>query len=450
MPNIDEHDGDWEQAGNDQYDNRLPELDPCEVALDKEFGDSEKAASAKPNDQCRIRAWQDKKNFLRKGDVIFCRARTDLIHLTVSLGQVRNYGDRLNNYFRFWSHAAIVVQKPDPVSRTEGSNGRVDDFMVAQAVSYGVELTTLTNFLKDYQYRCWAFCPRGFKKIDASQAKHAAMEFARDVKDSSKTKGQQQKKFNFGVIALISILLAHIFENLRIQFHLIGQFTCAGLIAELLERGDYVFKEGEIHAFPADVAIKVMPDDSITSEDWKAGYAPRTGSFQGYHDGVNRLFEQLNGRMPFVFLQVVITILVSFAVCGFFVYVGAAVANTVAPDLIGELWRLSIAPPIFAAVSIVVLAFVVSNRSYPITWLFVMSILSAFFSLFIASFDNTFYSAENVDRFINTTLYIWAFPALTLGIATVLFSTYAFVVLTSYLLYPYLYCLGRRVWFLIK
>lgn len=437
----------WEQEG-DWYvwrplcrQDRSNSLTQVEIDLDDQFGNSV-TACAPESIKCVIAAWAKKQFLLRPGDVIFCRANTNLIHLIVALGQIRNYGSVLNNYFRFWSHAAIVVQTEDGASGTK--------IVVAQASTYGVEHVELNEFLEYYQYRCWAFRPGGLNAQDASQIKHVA-NIQADIPLTSKGNENLPKKIKYGFVTLLSVLLAHIFENLRIQFHLIGQFTCAGLVAELLERGKYVFKKGATNSFPADVAVKVMSDKSIQDNDWKLGYLPRAWSFRGYHDGVNRLFQQLNGDMFCVFFQVIITIFASFVVCGFFVYVGAAIANTVAPDLFAKLRDSSKTVPVFlVAFSIIILGIVISTRKYPITWLSGMSVALSFVTLPFVSFNNGLWAGACIESFIIAFFDIWSFAALALGIATVVFSIYAFVILTSYLLYPYLYWLGRFVWLPIR
>ena len=146
-----------------------------------------------------------------------------------------------------------------------------------------------------------------------------------------------------------------------------------------------------------------------------------------------------------------ITISASFVVCGFFVYVGAAIANTVAPDLFAKLCDSSKTVPVFlVAFSIIILGIVISTRKYPITWLFWMSVVLSFVTLPFVSFNNGLWAGACIESFIIALFNIWSFAALALGIATVVFSIYAFVILTSYLLYPYLYWLGRFVWLPIR
>ena len=436
-----EQEGDWNDSRTPNRQDRSNSLTADEITLDVQFGNSATAGALKSIKEVKC-AWTKKLVLLRPGDVIFCRANTNLIHLIVALGQIRNYGSVLNDYFRFWSHAAIVVKREDGASKTS--------IIVAQASTYGVEYVELKKFLEYYQYRCWAFRPGGLDAQDASQIKHVA-NIQADIPLTSKGNENLPKKIKYGFVTLLSVLLAHIFENLRIQFHLVGQFTCAGLVAELLERGKYVFKDGATNSFPADVAVKVMSDKSIQDNDWKLGYLPRAWSFRGYHDGVNRLFQQLNGDMFGVFFQVIVTIFASFVVCGFFIYVGAAIANTVAPDLFTKLRDSSKTVPVFlVAFSIIILGIVISTRKYPITWLFGMSVVLSFVTLPFVSFNNGLWAGACIESFIIALFDIWSFAALALGIATVVFSIYAFVILTSYLLYPYLYWLGRFVWLPIR
>lgn len=442
-----EQDADWYDESTAKKQNRRGSLTPEEIKLDEEYGNSANDLGNGSNGLLKA-AWEKKLPLLRPGDVIFCRAHTNLIHLIVALGQIRNYGSELNNYFRFWTHAAIVVKTEDAEQKSKTNGNETDEnTIVVQASAYGVEYVRLNNFLDYYQYRCWAFRAGGLDAQDASQIKHAL----NTQLGTWNGKESLLKKLKYGVVTLLSVLLAHIFENLRIQFHLVGQFTCAGLVAELLERGKYVFKKGATHSFPSDVAVKVMSDKSITEANWKSGYAPRAWSFRGYHDGVNRLFQQLNGDMLCVFFQVILTIFASFVVCGFFVYIGAAIANTAAPDLFVKLRDSRQTVPVFlVSVSIIILGIAISTRKYPITWLFWMSVTLSFFTLPFVSFDNDFCSGASIESFINALFDIWSFAALALGIATVVFSIYAFVILTSYLLYPYLYWLARFVWLPIR
>lgn len=443
-------DGDMEQDSSALPSTDDRELDPCEKALDDKYGSSAVAAKSIPDVCERKTAWGEKKKFLRNGDVIFCRAKTNIFHYVVGLGQVRNYSDQRNDHFRFWSHTAIVVWKcGEIVKNEEGEAVYLKDFVVAQAESFGVGFVKLESFLEHYQYQCWAFRPGGFyprhpipnngSPRDVNQTKQAVIDFAKRPGEKpvkpAKIVEDQAKKFEYPIIALISILLAHIFDNLRIRFHLVGQFTCAGLIGELLERGDYRFIKGETHAFPAEVAIKIQ-GERCDPKKWVCA---------GYHAGVVQLFQQLRENLVGVTCGVGFLLLIAGLVFGFLFYAGALIGNSVAPWIAKTLpFAIKAIIGVWVAVLTLILVVLVSLRKYPIKGLWTMSIVSALITMALnPKLDVTLLetSFSNIGAcFVS----IYSFAALVLGIAAMLFSLYGFVILCAYLLYPFLYMGWRK------
>ena len=154
----------------------------------------------------------------------------------------------------------------------------------------------------------------------------------------------------YGVVTILSIVLALLFGRMRLRFTVAAQFTCAGLVAALLERGDYRFTDGATYAFPADVARRVMekqkyfpvappqPDIRTHAKDFlKMLRLDADGnallSRHGYYHGVNRLFEQFQDKLPQLVFGVLGILILSLFFFALVFYVCYVIADGVSSNL---------------------------------------------------------------------------------------------------------------------
>ncbi len=248
---------------------------------------------------------------LQAGDIVLARARTIAMHAIITLGQIYKYHWDTENSFRFWSHPAMIVAVAgQPLRSADGTKvGTVTDNVLVQATinPKGVNYGLLSDFKRDYSSRCWIFSPVLFETSTRSKVvEHAEIEsgmglfewlegkgLLKDIsevpsaKQSNGNRRQDARQFTYGLLSLASVLSCQVFQQWRFRFFNEGQVTCSGFIAELMEKGNYVFPS-EIHAFPGDVAEQLYDDfpehralkvkalaehDKGKSKDWTKGVA---------------------------------------------------------------------------------------------------------------------------------------------------------------------------------
>ena len=431
--------------------------------LDSECRDSKTAAEANCTAQKkRCANWEEKTKDLKPGDVIMCRAISNLFHFIAGLGQIYNYSSSKFDDFRFWTHPAIVVweEGEDYPFPGKGEDKKACDIMVAHSTGEGVILQPLGKFLCAYKYRCWAFRPADLKGNDVGQIKQAVIGYTHYFPELSRIDGNARRKlqsYQYDVLVLLSILLAHLFGHLRLRFSIARQFTCAGLVAELLERGGYRFTEGEENAFPADVARRVMhkqpyfwvsPPSPDSDASWPKKFKRLLGGHRedrhpfcrrGFHDGITSLFQQLREDLPSVFCKVLGALALSLFICMFIFYVGWAVGTGVSPNLAGAIRPGTGA--FWGATAGAILASLVSTRIFP-NYSRVLIPLGLVVDLwFFLPSDCDLLQVPPLPSFL---FALCATMALAVGTAAMLFSALMQCKLMWRLLYPFAYWVGWR------
>lgn len=235
---------------------------------------------------------------IRPGDIILSRARTLTMHSIIALGQIYKYSWDKDNAFRFWSHPAMIVAvKGQRITSRDGTRtATVKETALVQATvnPQGVNFARLSEFRRAYSSRLWIFSPLKFTDNDRVQAvSEAEIEADADVYDwlkendllenelpptpmSARVKKETNRQFTYGLLSLASILVSQLFPKWKFRFFNEGQVTCSGFIAELMEKAKYSF-DSEIHAFPADVAVKLYEELGVAEvkgvDTWVQGAA---------------------------------------------------------------------------------------------------------------------------------------------------------------------------------
>ena len=376
-------DGDLVKLTFSKIEDKEFKLSPeQESVLDWYYGNSLRAVHGEPTVEQRKAVWKLKETVLEPGYVILACASNPYFHFLIGLGQIQKYSNKDDNRFRFWTHPAIVVwKKDDKYADPEKDCEQVaEKFMIAQSVGPGVGLLTLEDFLVAYKYRCWAFKPKRINPADIPQIQQSVIGYTH-LKPQPKLIGNVLKRTwvaaEYGVLTIFSIVFGLLFGRMRLRFSLASQVTCSGFVADLLERGGYRFTEGETHAFPADVARRVMekqyfrvapPEPSTAGQLLRKmlrldseQYFPF--SRYGYHHGVIRLFEQFPGKVLRLFAAVLGILIGSLFCFLVVVYASYILASAVSINLSGA--AILFSPTFWGALSGALIASVLSLRIFP-------------------------------------------------------------------------------------
>lgn len=146
-----------------------------------------------------------------------------LTHAHAWTSRLIRFGERfryrgVNRPFAYWSHAVAVVS---------------DDGDIVEALGRGVTAGHITKYAgSDYVYV-------RVQAKDADRAQMAAFAQSRAGED-------------YGFMTIISIVFSLLTTG-RLRFQLAGTEICSGLVARMLERGDYIWDE-PASVMPADLA----------------------------------------------------------------------------------------------------------------------------------------------------------------------------------------------------
>ncbi len=237
---------------------------------------------------------------IQAGDIILSRARTLTMHAIITLGQIYKFNWDKENTFRFWSHPAMIVAvKGQRVRSHDGAHSAIvkETALVQATVNpAGVNFALLNDFRRNYSSRLWIFSPLKFTPDNRLEAVlEAEIEAGTDLYEwlkaqklledetteilntlSASMPNVPRRQFTYGMLSLASILVSQLFPKWKFRFFNLGQVTCSGFIAELMERADYSF-DSEIHTFPADVAEKLYQELGVFEEQgvdtWVQGAA---------------------------------------------------------------------------------------------------------------------------------------------------------------------------------
>lgn len=237
---------------------------------------------------------------IQAGDIILSRARTLTMHAIITLGQIYKFNWDRENTFRFWSHPAMIVAvKGQRVRSHDGARSAIvkETALVQATVNpAGVNFALLNDFRRNYSSRLWIFSPLKFTPDNRLEAVlEAEIEAGTDLYEwlkaqklledetteilntlSASMPNVPRRQFTYGMLSLASILVSQLFPKWKFRFFNLGQVTCSGFIAELMERADYSF-DSEIHTFPADVAEKLYQELGVFEEQgvdtWVQGAA---------------------------------------------------------------------------------------------------------------------------------------------------------------------------------
>lgn len=237
---------------------------------------------------------------IQAGDIILSRARTLTMHAIITLGQIYKFNWDKENTFRFWSHPAMIVAvKGQRVRSHDGARSAIvkETALVQATVNpAGVNFALLNDFRRNYSSRLWIFSPLKFTPDNRLEAVlEAEIEAGTDLYEwlkaqklledetteilntlSASMPNVPRRQFTYGMLSLASILVSQLFPKWKFRFFNLGQVTCSGFIAELMERADYSF-DSEIHTFPADVAEKLYQELGVFEEQgvdtWVQGAA---------------------------------------------------------------------------------------------------------------------------------------------------------------------------------
>ena len=237
---------------------------------------------------------------IQAGDIILSRARTLTMHAIITLGQIYKFNWDKENTFRFWSHPAMIVAvKGQRVRSHDGARSAIvkETALVQATVNpAGVNFALLNDFRRNYSSRLWIFSPLKFTPDNRMEAVlEAEIEAGTDLYEwlkaqklledetteilssmSASMPNVPRRQFTYGMLSLASILVSQLFPKWKFRFFNLGQVTCSGFFAELMERADYSF-DSEIHTFPADVAEKLYQEFGVFEEQgvdtWVQGAA---------------------------------------------------------------------------------------------------------------------------------------------------------------------------------